>query len=98
MVKAGAAGQVPLPASHFDLKGFQGAPPRQAYKVCLQWFRALPVSNMGLHLGFGQPGPGPAFVPGEIWMEGTASWSRGPQLGPPVPLPVHSPHAGTAGG
>lgn len=80
------------------LQVFRGALPGQAYKVCLQWFRALRVSNMGLHLGFGQPGPGLVFVPGEIWMEGTASWSRGPRPGPPVPQPVHPPHAETAGG
>lgn len=36
----GAAGQVPLLASYFDLTGFQGALPGQAYKMCLQWFRA----------------------------------------------------------
>lgn len=88
--------QVSLPASHFDITGFQAAPPGQAYKVCLHQFRALRVSNMSLHLD--QPGPGLAFVPGEIWMEGTASWSRGPQLGPHVPQPVHSLHAETAGG
>lgn len=59
-------------------------------------FRALRVSNMSLLLG--QRGPGLAFSPGEIWMEGTASWSRGPRLGPHVPQPVHSLHAETAGG
>lgn len=80
------------------LQVFRETPLGQAYKECLQWFRDLPVSNMGLHLGFGQLGPGLAFEPGEIWMEGTASWSRGPWLGPPVPRPVHSPHAETAGG
>lgn len=87
-----------LPVSYFDLTGFQGASSGQAYKMCLQWFRAPWVLNKGLHLRFVQPGPGLAFVPGEIWKEGTASWSRGPQQEPQVPQPVRSPHAETVGG
>lgn len=78
------------------LLGLQGRLSGGTDKVCLHQFRALRVSNMSLLLG--QRGPGLAFVPGEIWMEGTASWSRGPWLGPRVPQPVHSLHAETAVG